>query len=728
MKSQMRWIISCFAALYVSLAGLNMSAAGAQAEFTETPTATPTPTAIVTETATPVQLLDMQTSTLVPSNMSVLSESAASPTPSTNSGSPKILASTVLSAGTYNEDHAGITYTPKWETKQTNQATNGTYKRVYSYGEKASFAFNGNKLTIIYTRSPWSGWFQVSIDGANYKFNSYYAETQYQAKWSSPTLATGTHTVVIQNINTDGKITFLDGLIIANSTSAPTKTPPTFTVTPTYTATKVTLPSSTPTRTPTNVPTKTATTAYTPTPIPASPTNTQIPVSTVKPTATSSSGSRVYYVSLAGNNTDGRSWATAWKGLDQVNWSIIQPGDTVYISGGTTSATYNGGIRISKSGTASGYITIDSGANSPSPAGNNGTVIIEGGDYCIRATGSYLKIRNLLCQHATSSGFRIEGTDTILENNTVRETYGQGIHVTYCTGCIVRGNRITSFPNDGPGENRPYQTDGIVAYDTTDTLIEGNWIKLTNQYEAAHIDGIQASTNLGKSNKNITIRYNYIENTKADTRNSQGIYVTQMQGDVKIIANVVLVPIGGQAVASILPNDSPVNVYIIANTIKNGGYWALHVEDDDPVIKNNIIWQTGGSDAYIKNGALIRLDNQLASSNPSHIDNNLLYAPYGSTSTYAFYLGGSGASWSSWQTKGFDSHGLYGQNPNLDSCFRPTDTSPSIGKGAILADEYAQGLSLSLCGPNGPAAFLPLILDNRNQYGGSSWDIGAYEK
>jgi parallel beta-helix repeat protein len=698
------------AALSISLAGLNMSAARAQAEFTETVTAIPTQTATAVETDTPVQSSD----TSIPS-MSAKSSSGSgellvvvSSTPSKKLSSPNISASTVLSAGTYNEDYVGITYTSNWEAKLSASATNGTYKRVYNYGEKASFAFNGNKLTVIYTKSPWSGVFQVSIDGTNYKFDSYYADTQYQAKWTSPTLSSGSHSAAIQNISTDGKITFLDGLIITASTPVPTST---LAAVPTRTATRVTLPPATPTRTPTNAPTKTAIAAYTPT-----------------SSSSSGTGSKAYYVSSAGNNIDGNSWATAWKGLAQINWSIVQPGDTIYISGGTASATYPGGIQISKSGTASGYITIDTGANSPSPAGHNGTVIIEGGDYCIRGTGSYLKIRNLLCQHATSSGLRIEGTGSVLENNTIRETYGQGIHVTYCTSCIVRGNRITTFPNDGPSENRPYQTDGIVAYDTTNTLIEGNWIKLTNQYESAHIDGIQASTNLGKTNKNITIRYNYVENTKADTRNAQGIYLTQMQGDVKIIANVVLVPIGGQAVASILPNDSPVSVYVIGNTFKNGGYWVLHVEDDDPIIKNNIVWQTGGSDAYVKNGTLIRLDNRLDSSNPSHIDNNLLYAPYGSTSTYAFYLGSSAASWSSWQAKGFDSHGIYGQNPNLDSCFRPTGTSPSIGKGAILADEYDQGLSLSLCGPNGPAAFLPVLLSNRNQYGGSSWDIGVYEK
>jgi parallel beta-helix repeat protein len=433
---------------------------------------------------------------------------------------------------------------------------------------------------------------------------------------------------------------------------------------------------------------------------------------------TPSTGPKAYFVSTTGNNADGRSWGTAWNGLNQVNWSIIQPGDTIYISGGPTGATYAGGIQISKNGTASAYITIDTGANSPSPAGHDGTVIFEGGRNCIRARGSYLKIRNLLCQHATDSGFRIQGKGIILENNTIRETYGQGIHVQYCTGCIVRGNRVTTFPNDGPGENRPYQTDGIVAYESSDTLIERNWIKLTNQYGPAHIDGIQASTQLGANHENITIQYNYVENTKNMMSNSQGIYLTQMQGNVRIVGNVVNHPNGNETVVSYLPNTvgSPVNVFVVGNTIKCAGYRCLLVGDDDPVIKNNIIWHTGSNQ-------LVDLRDN-TSCNPANITNNLYYAP---NSSYPF-AGNCGRTWSEWHnSKNLDTNGIFGLNPNLDSCFRPTGASPAVGKGTILADEYNQGLASSLCGQNGPGAFLPVILNNRNQQGGSGWDIGAYE-
>lgn len=48
------------------------------------------------------------------------------------------------------------------------------------------------------------------------------------------------------------------------------------------------------------------------------------------------------------------------------------PGDTIYISGGTVSKTYNGGFARPKSGTPGNVITISTGQD----AGHTGVVII----------------------------------------------------------------------------------------------------------------------------------------------------------------------------------------------------------------------------------------------------------------------------------------------------------------------------------------------------------------
>ena len=59
-----------------------------------------------------------------------------------------------------------------------------------------------------------------------------------------------------------------------------------------------------------------------------------------------------WYVDIenTSGNYDGQGWATAWTNMDSirtgntgVNWSIMEAGDTIYVSGGTDSTTYPGG-------------------------------------------------------------------------------------------------------------------------------------------------------------------------------------------------------------------------------------------------------------------------------------------------------------------------------------------------------------------------------------------------
>ncbi len=86
-------------------------------------------------------------------------------------------------------------------------------------------------------------------------------------------------------------------------------------------------------------------------PFGATPTINSIPLDTEDiqhPTGTN------FYVSTAGNNTDGRSWDTAWNELDQIQWEEVKPGDTIIIGGGE----YHNQLKVKKSGTAGLPITI----------------------------------------------------------------------------------------------------------------------------------------------------------------------------------------------------------------------------------------------------------------------------------------------------------------------------------------------------------------------------------
>ena len=85
-----------------------------------------------------------------------------------------------------------------------------------------------------------------------------------------------------------------------------------------------------------------------------------------------------HYVSKNGNNSNGNSWANAWNELDQIEWNNVQPGDLIYIDGGSDSMSYTSRITIGRGGTShQNRITIQRSEES----GHNGKIYFNG-IYC----------------------------------------------------------------------------------------------------------------------------------------------------------------------------------------------------------------------------------------------------------------------------------------------------------------------------------------------------------
>jgi len=61
-----------------------------------------------------------------------------------------------------------------------------------------------------------------------------------------------------------------------------------------------------------------------------------------------------YYVSKNGNNSDGLSWTSSWNEMNQINWANINPGDTIWLAGGT----YTTSLSPRASGTTGNLIYI----------------------------------------------------------------------------------------------------------------------------------------------------------------------------------------------------------------------------------------------------------------------------------------------------------------------------------------------------------------------------------
>jgi hypothetical protein len=81
----------------------------------------------------------------------------------------------------------------------------------------------------------------------------------------------------------------------------------------------------------------------------------------------------LWYVDNAAVGTNaGTSWANAWDSFASIVWNSIGAGDTVYISGGSTTKTYSERLIPGKGGSVGSPITIKIGQDS----GHNGVAII----------------------------------------------------------------------------------------------------------------------------------------------------------------------------------------------------------------------------------------------------------------------------------------------------------------------------------------------------------------
>ena len=120
-----------------------------------------------------------------------------------------------------------------------------------------------------------------------------------------------------------------------------------------------------------------------------------------------------YYVSPTGDGSDGRSWATAWKAPGQIDWSTIQPGDTLVLDGGQNGITYQGGFTVSKSGEEGKPITI----RTSDETGRNGQVVLFGG----RSTAlPYCGQTDYTRQEAALIGIKVEANWVVIDGGKWR--------------------------------------------------------------------------------------------------------------------------------------------------------------------------------------------------------------------------------------------------------------------------------------------------------------------
>jgi hypothetical protein len=205
-----------------------------------------------------------------------------------------------------------------------------------------------------------------------------------------------------------------------------------------------------------------------------------------------------YYIDKnADGNNNGTSWEDAWQSFAEIKWNRIQPGDTIFISGGTDSLIYYEELSVGASGTAANPIIIIAGKYSPSSGKHSGRVIIDGGltrnqsiyvqkDY-------YVTIKGFECRHATK-GVHVEdyASNIILDSLNIYDYQDQaGIFINASTeytidSTTIRNCRIMSY------QMYAGQTDGIYVQRAQRTVIHNNYVRIPNQDPVAHNDALQA--------------------------------------------------------------------------------------------------------------------------------------------------------------------------------------------------------------------------------------------
>jgi hypothetical protein len=464
---------------------------------------------------------------------------------------------------------------------------------------------------------------------------------------------------------------------------------------------------------------------------------------------------------VSGGSHNGTSWANAWSSFATVNWSSIRAGDTLYISGGSSSKTYTEYWSVGAGGASGSPITIAVDGSNPS---HNGTVIFDYnscGTECT-ATGisldqnyvvltgnvngaSHIQINNLRNTGNSRSSVGIYGsynTGVIIDhvtftndNNPMRFDYANGVTVRNCSITQLRGDAgIAMNASSGTFDNN---------------LIYGNYIEPMVNVGVGGPDGIQASNG-------ISIFKNTIKEVTSTsiTTSQQHPDMMQITGNyIKVYAND-FINVGDSVFDyDAWANSNPHDIWVYNNTFRivtaidpYPEYFRMYCSSGSIASINNVKIMNNTFIDNNDNSNIIRMD--YFRGNPTatgvEIKNNIWYNAGRGTSTAAISIDNSTGFTSS--SFSFDGNVYYESSSAASIRFRGTvygasqwisanEPHGSTGQPLFVSyspnninnDLHLRGDAVAVDRGVSLAQYFTTDKDGVIRPQGSGWDIGAYE-
>jgi hypothetical protein len=429
-----------------------------------------------------------------------------------------------------------------------------------------------------------------------------------------------------------------------------------------------------------------------------------------------------YYVSTSSSGTgSGDSWANK-KDFRTLNTASLQPGDVVYIDGGTNGLTYIASpFTIYSRGTPDKYIKFTRGLE----AGHNGmpifktnseyvgaSILLEGAQY---AEISHIKIMSIGKAARAIDLTKRSNTDIWSHHvdilyNEIEHINGTGIQLNGADDTRIMYNRIYTGVID-----TTRVSDAIWSGMITKNLeVAHNYFLLQNRAtgSTAHKDFMQLNGLTGTTK----IHDNFF---RATTSDYQAIYGGTSSGNILIYNNIIdftgtdmLRGVGGSMIN--LVNDSTkylsVEVYnniFIGTGYNNIGFYNL----DNLVFKNN----------FVKLGLDTRYHIEVNMRNSNYNNAHFDYNQYDIPSLSSGVPGG----WIAWRGSNYgsqDAHSEVLQNPTNDIKLFNFVNAPSL-------DSAGYRLASSSSGIDEGTAISGFTDDyaGTTRPQGNAWDVGAYE-